>query len=819
MKTRSPNGSCRFQPDSGFLSANIPNETDLVKRREEMQGYYQSAFHGSPHKFEKFDLGAIGTGTGIQAHGWGLYFAFSKNTAKRYRDRLKGRRDTYKDEGSLVEVDIPENDVLLDEDKAIEKQPPKVRAIIEAELERIGGSANNGKSFYRELIFEMRRRGMENPARAASEHLNKLGIKGIKYVGMVDGQSYVIFDDQAVKIINSYNQKVNNDKKGSITWDAEGKAIISLFEGSDPSTVIHEAMGHYLAENIMRFSALPTATEQMRKDRQTLLEYANSSEEEWAILDRPPEELTKEQFARKTAIHERWATGAEQYFMYGTAPSKELRRVFGNFKKWLLRIYKSISDFVAAHEYASPITPEVQAVFDRALASEEAIIERQKLDGYFAKLPDDIVDNLSEASKVRLSKAIENAYDKAVESLTRESLKNFTKERRAEIDAYRDEITPTITGSVQAETLYVTERHLIETLDVKSATQAARRYQDLIDRAKNPEGVLTDKEQEHLLLFSAVAEQNGYASGEDLAKTILTSPTEAQAVKNEIDKAVNYKFPDIVSERQTAELATKEAFYNDESGLVIGIEQQIIEDTAAGLLAKQRSTESKLKLARARRQQAKNAAVEMINNLPISDAVRIQKFITAERNAAAKAAVATKDGDMETALTQKRLQALNHELVMESMRTRLTLEKAGRFLKRAKNAKKETWFNEVHQSQAGALFARMGIKLKGYDPANKTMTLEQYMNSMNELLGNADIAEWLLDETVDISNPFALTREQYFDVVDAIRNIKALARQEKGADLLETKKDFNEFKAEALTKLQELKTAEKIVPGEKQSLI
>ena len=818
IENEKPEWLMPFSTDSGFLSANIPNETDLVKRREEMQGYYQSAFHGSPHKFEKFDLGAIGTGTGIQAHGWGLYFAFSKNTAKRYRDRLKGRRDTYKDEGSLVEVDIPENDVLLDEDKAIEKQPPKVRAIIEAELERIGGSANNGKSFYRELIFEMRRRGMENPARAASEHLNKLGIKGIKYVGMVDGQSYVIFDDQAVKIINSYNQKVNNDKKGSITWDAEGKAIISLFEGSDPSTVIHEAMGHYLAENIMRFSALPTATEQMRKDRQTLLEYANSSEEEWAILDRPPEELTKEQFARKTAIHERWATGAEQYFMYGTAPSKELRRVFGNFKKWLLRIYKSISDFVAAHEYASPITPEVQAVFDRALASEEAIIERQKLDGYFAKLPDDIVDNLSEASKVRLSKAIENAYDKAVESLTRESLKNFTKERRAEIDAYRDEITPTITGSVQAETLYVTERHLIETLDVKSATQAARRYQDLIDRAKNPEGVLTDKDQEHLLLFSAVAEQNGYASGEDLAKTILTSPTEAQAVKNEIDKAVNYKFPDIVSERQTAELATKEAFYNDESGLVIGIEQQIIEDTAAGLLAKQRSTESKLKLARARRQQAKNAAVEMINNLPISDAVRIQKFITAERNAAAKAAVATKDGDMETALTQKRLQALNHELVMESMRTRLTLEKAGRFLKRAKNAKKETWFNEVHQSQAGALIARMGIKLKGYDPANKTMTLEQYMNSMNELLGNADIAEWLLDETVDISNPFALTREQYFDVVDAIRNIKALARQEKGADLLETKKDFNEFKAEALTKLQELKTAEKIVPGEKAKL-
>ena len=62
-------------------------------------------------------------------------------------------------------------------------------------------------------MFEMKRRGAENPARAASEHLNKLGIKGIKYVGMVDGESYVIFDDQAIKIINSYNQKVNTIRK------------------------------------------------------------------------------------------------------------------------------------------------------------------------------------------------------------------------------------------------------------------------------------------------------------------------------------------------------------------------------------------------------------------------------------------------------------------------------------------------------------------------------------------------------------------------------------------------------------------------------
>lgn len=603
--------------------------------------------------------------------------------------------------------------------------------------------------------------------------------------------------------------------KGAITWDEEGKAIISLFEGADASTVIHEALGHYLSVNIMRRSKLPTATEQMRKDRQTLLEYAESSEEEWAELDKYDGDLTKEQFDRKTAIYERWATGAEQYFMLGIAPSKDLRRIFANWKKWLLGIYKSIKDFVDANkEYAKEITPEVRAVFDRALASEEAIIEQQKLDGYFAKLPATIIDALSEKSKIQLAKTIENAYDKAVESLTKESLKNFTKERSAEIKAYRDKVTPSIKENVQGQKLYLAERQMIETLGEKSADTAARKYQELIGRAKNSEEVLTDKEQEYMLLFSAVAEQNEYASGEDFAKSVLVNPTEAQAIKNAVDKVVNEKYPDIVLERQVAELATKEAFYSDESGLVLGVEQQIIEDAAAGILAKQRSTETKMKLAKARRQQAINAAVEMIDNMSIKDSVRVQKFIVAERNAAAKAAVAVRDGDMETALTQKRLQALNHALVMESMKTRLAVDKAGRALKRAKNAKKETWVNDDHLSQAGALFARMGIKLKGYDPANKKMTLEQYVNAMNKFLGNADIAEWLFDETVDISNPTALTRNQYFDVVDAIKNIRALAKQEKGVGLLETKKDFNEFKEETLLHLQKLKTTEKLVPGE-----
>jgi len=49
-----------------------------------------SAFHGSPHKFDKFTLDNIGTGEGAQAYGWGLYFADSESVARFYRDKLGG---------------------------------------------------------------------------------------------------------------------------------------------------------------------------------------------------------------------------------------------------------------------------------------------------------------------------------------------------------------------------------------------------------------------------------------------------------------------------------------------------------------------------------------------------------------------------------------------------------------------------------------------------------------------------------------------------------------------------------------------------------
>jgi len=47
-----------------------------------------TAFHGSPHDFDAFDISQIGTGEGAQAYGHGLYFAENEGVAQSYRSKL-----------------------------------------------------------------------------------------------------------------------------------------------------------------------------------------------------------------------------------------------------------------------------------------------------------------------------------------------------------------------------------------------------------------------------------------------------------------------------------------------------------------------------------------------------------------------------------------------------------------------------------------------------------------------------------------------------------------------------------------------------------
>lgn len=933
LPSPSSDSASRITDLDSLLNNSIPDENALRKRREEMQGYYQTAFHGSSHRFEKFDLGAIGTGLGAQAHGWGLYFAENKEVAAEYRRKLTkssspytvvydgkidekitnilsrslsgpelyamasgkkidlqssiarsieaysrdnksidklisilqeqinkiednpkisitkflkevpsdekdrfetlaksatqeakaaGRRanisdvlrrlrehiepfiksndrnlqdikllesiDTSKVEvrspGSFFEVDIPEKEVMLDEQKAFSEQSDFVKEKLVA-ISKVEENVNLAQAIANNATGRRLYKAVSSVGRKASETLNKYGIEGISYHGLKDGRCFVVFDDQAIKIINSYNQKVNNDKKGEIKWDEEGKAIITMFEGADMSTVIHEAVGHYFIENLMREGALPNATEQMKKDRQTMLDYAGVNKD-W-------DSLSQEE---KTAAHERWAEAAETYMMEGKAPSKELQPVFNRFKKWLLAIYDAVfSD--RRNKNAVPIDDEVRQVFDRMLASEDQIAEMERIDGYFSALPDVVLDALSEPRKQMLRNFAAKAHDKAVQMLTKESLVNFNQERKDRIQKYREDVEPQVKEAIAKQPLYMASEQILDIAsDLKTAKGVANRYlEGNFDESK-------------MATFDMIAEANGFTSGDELAKTIMSEPSFTGAVNRHIDEMVQDAFPDIYKERGLAEEAARDAMYNDESGLLINTEAQLIEDKAQGLLKGQRDAETLRKLAVARRQTAKTQAqMDLQNRVKLKEALNTQKYITAERNAAAKAAVALENDDYSTAVRYKNVQAFNHACVVESVRLRNQYVKWQNYFRKQAKAKKETWGNERNFIQAAAIMERFGYKRKDYSGFEKTETLSEYLNDMDDLYDNVAVADWIMDEDVSITNPRErMTASQLEDVVNALKNIKAIAKQEMNINALQKGVTYAEFKVEAQETLNKQKT-------------
>jgi hypothetical protein len=80
------------------------------------------AFHGSPHKFNKFSTKAIGTGEGAQAFGWGLYFTDKPSIAKHYSEstQMKGLLTARDKNGKIIYQGAGWDDGALEAAKWVE---------------------------------------------------------------------------------------------------------------------------------------------------------------------------------------------------------------------------------------------------------------------------------------------------------------------------------------------------------------------------------------------------------------------------------------------------------------------------------------------------------------------------------------------------------------------------------------------------------------------------------------------------------------------------------------------------------------------------
>lgn len=557
-----------------YMRDKIGIDTDgNVVNDEKAKQFFQKAWHGSPHDFDRFDLGAIGTGEGAQVHGWGLYFAANREVSEGYIERLsdvigheiakdgsivqksdeewatidnapidentpplvialkllrevraKGNynigdaiqklqwqyiqrmeddivasdfltkwykkfkyRNTLKNlkaaeqilkegkydfknitSGHLFEVEIPEADTMLDEQLSYSEQPKMVQKAIDAlyadrkklakewknlsaedfkeiyhpsgeawtyfmewnrlrslnwafnaftredignflretssknhypeskireienseqaynkarndvrhalantesylskMVERVGVSEDyhdmNGREIYQDymnalMMYHNISRGLasKNTALALREH----GVNGVSYVGGRDGRCYVTFDDKTVKIINKYNQMLNGAAQGYTSALSDGKRVVTLLDGADESTFLHE-MGHVFLLDLQDLAEIDQTSANDMSAVESWATWKNGQakdykgtawEQEFADREKAiakamadGDEATASQL-KDEWMQERFARGLERYLESGEAPSSKLESVFEKFKKFLTRIYNAFKD-------------------------------------------------------------------------------------------------------------------------------------------------------------------------------------------------------------------------------------------------------------------------------------------------------------------------------------------------------------------------------------------------------------------------------------------------------------------------------------------
>lgn len=143
-----------------------------------------------------------------------------------------------------------------------------------------------------------------------------------------------------------------------------GERVITLMQSANESTFIHES-GHYFLDVLTDVAMKENAPAQVKADVQTLMDWFGVKDlDEWRSLS----------IDEQRAAHEQFARGFEQYLREGEAPSTALEKVFKAFKDWLTKIYKS------SEELQVEISPEVRAVYDRLLATDEQIRARKEIE-------------------------------------------------------------------------------------------------------------------------------------------------------------------------------------------------------------------------------------------------------------------------------------------------------------------------------------------------------------------------------------------------------------------------------------------------------
>lgn len=698
------------------------------------------------------------------------YAAENKKSAEHYAELLRivegldPKKFTFK-KGKLYEVEIPENDVLLNEDKTFSEQPEKVKNAVLAlaedneilpELTTQEGRDNmTGRGIYESIARHFAYLGTDQGgtapieilnrteyAKAASLELNKHGIKGISYDGHLDGECFVIFDDKAVDILNLYYQEAAGRMRGKFN---ELTNTITLTPDANASTLTHE-LAHYWLNERWRFLNSGLADANYKKDFEPLAKYLDIKEGQ--------KELTREQ-------HEKFAKSFEAYLREGKSPSLEMERLFGRLRRWMLRVYKNVKKQLGVE-----LNDDIRRVFDRMLATEEEIVaaERERTYEPFTKTP-----GLSAEDVARLERLREDAHNAAVLQIMKEEHEEWDyTNKQKEIYAYEREyenVEKELAARSDYQLANIVESHFVESQYAKdhgktdannlaSAKELAHAFHaNLLSEADRT-------------LWTVLAENNGMTATQMAEEFVALKPFR-EAVDDETEKRMQkYKFS---LDMRDLRRAQAEALSNDRALDVLALERDLFLNFKR-TASVQRAQETKA--------MAKKAAREWLHSKPARIAARFSPYYTAQKRAATRAARALARQDYDAAAQAKMEELFNAAAAAESVRISKHLRRLQESMKYFQRKKIQLLKKQDHYLQMADLLFRLGYARNDYDQSMKMESLGEWAKRYKELgYDGVMIPDWITNESRNLDWRY-LSIDSLQQVVDALKNINHTANFE-----------------------------------------
>ncbi|TPQ24943.1 hypothetical protein [Methylomonas koyamae] len=607
-------------------------------------------------------------------------------------------------------------------------------------------------------------------------------------------------------IVDQTLNKFYQDARGAYSPDTN---TIALLEKADLSTFLHES-GHMFLElhmnmmaNLLTEDELVGTTEaqkQLIADTNTLLNWFGLQDvREWFNLD----------FEQKRAYHEQFAEAFEKYLFEGQAPSLELSRIFATFRAWLKHVYQHITRYFDNAQ----LNQDVRSVFDRMLATDEQIELAQQGRSLMPLFSEPEQSGMSDQEFAEYQAAWKHAINDAKEQLALKGMRDMQwlqnarnrtlKRLQQQHDDLRRETRAEVRMEVYARPVYQAWQFLTRKLTPEDklptdsdapeisqignllGLQAGRlefaALSDMDDISEDLVKVLVERKMtaQDGLHPDIVAELFGFSSGDELVKQLAAAIPPKEMIEQLTDHRMLQEHAELSSPQAIQEAAHR-ALFNEARAKFVTTEANALAKATGGV--------------RLVTSVAKEMAHNMISRVKIRD-LSPSVYTRAEARAAKAALQAEKKGDIETAAAEKRNQVLNVEASKAAYEAKDDIESGLKYLKKFDGGGLPTIAAD-YNDQILAILDRYDFrKMSDAERNRRELSLAEWLAEQENQGLTPNVPPELLREHQRI--PYKdLTVEELRGLIDTVKQIAHMGREQKKLLVLSQKRNFLEMETE-----------------------